>query len=55
MRLKKYRVMAVLFLGILPSLVSAEDDEWAVIKDTEKLQRFINLRIHRQFPAIDTG
>jgi hypothetical protein len=37
MRLKIYRVMAVLFLGILPALVSAEDADWAVLKDVEKL------------------
>jgi len=34
--------MAVLIIGILPSLGSAEDNEWAVLKDTEKLQKFMD-------------
>lgn len=41
-RLKKYRVVAVFILGILPSLGSAEDNEWMVLKDTEKLQKFMD-------------
>ena len=41
-RLKKYAVVAVLIIGILPSFGFAEVNEWAPLKDTEKLQKFIS-------------
>ena len=41
MRLKFKSFMAVLIFGISSSLVCAEDAEWVVLKDTEKLQKFM--------------